>query len=42
MVYLMDDLPSIRQNPVSLEMIEAARLVGVDFILNVVTNSKRR
>lgn len=41
MVYLMDDLPSIRQNPVSLEMIEAARLVGVDFILNVVTNSKK-
>lgn len=41
MVYLMDDLPPIRQNPVSLEMIEAARLVGVDFILNVVTNSKK-
>jgi len=41
MVYLMDDLPPIKQNPVSLEMIEAARLVGVDFILNVVTNSKK-
>jgi len=41
MVYLMDDLPPLRQNPVNLEMIEAARLVGVDFILNVVTNSKK-
>ncbi len=41
MVELMDDLPPIRQNPVSLEMIEAARLVGVDFIVNVVTNSKQ-
>lgn len=41
MLYLMDDLPPIEKNPVSLEMIEAARLVGVDFILNVVTNSKK-
>jgi len=41
MLYLMDDLPPIEQNPVSLEMMEAARLVGVDFILNVVTNSKK-
>ncbi|GAB1483344.1 nickel-dependent lactate racemase [Treponema sp.] len=38
MVELMDALPSIRENPVSLEMIQAARIVGVDFILNVVTN----
>ena len=41
MLYLMDDLPPIEQNPVSLEMIEAAKKVGVDFILNVVTNSKK-
>lgn len=41
MVYLMDDLPPLRRNPVNLEMIEAAKLVGVDFILNVVTNSKK-
>jgi len=41
MLYLMDDLPHIKQNPVSLEMIEAAKRVGVDFILNVVTNSKK-
>lgn len=39
MVEIMDNLPPLRQNPVSLEMIEAAKKVGVDFILNVVTNS---
>lgn len=38
MVELMDNLPPIRQNPVSLEMIQAARMAGVDFILNVVTD----
>ncbi|GHV53689.1 hypothetical protein FACS1894206_04860 [Deltaproteobacteria bacterium] len=38
MVELMDNLPPIDKNPVSLEMIEAARQVGVDFILNVVVN----
>jgi nickel-dependent lactate racemase len=38
MVELMDDLPPVDRNPVSNEMIEAARMVGVDFILNVVTN----
>lgn len=38
MVELMDDLPTIRKNPVSLEMIQAARIAGVDFILNVVTD----
>lgn len=42
MVELMDALPPIRQNPVSLEMIEAARQVGVDFILNVVTNDNKQ
>jgi nickel-dependent lactate racemase len=38
MVELMDDLPPIDLNPVSNEMIEAARIAGVDFILNVVSN----
>ena len=38
MVELMDNLPPIKQNPVSLEMIHAARIAGVDFILNVVAD----
>jgi len=38
MVELMDNLPQIRKNPISLEMIQAARIAGVDFILNVVTD----
>ncbi len=38
MVELMDDLPPIRENPISQEMIHAARMVGVDFILNALTN----
>jgi nickel-dependent lactate racemase len=41
MVELMDNLPSIDANPVSLEMIEAARQVGVKFILNVVVNDRQ-
>ncbi|GFH63286.1 MAG: conserved hypothetical protein [Candidatus Desulfovibrio kirbyi] len=41
MVELMDYLPPIDENPVSNEMIEAARQVGVDFILNVVTNETK-
>lgn len=41
MVELMDNLPPIDENPVSLEMIEAARQIGVDFIFNVVTNDRR-
>ena len=41
MVELMDNLPGIDENPVSLEMIEAARQVGVKFILNVVVNDKQ-
>ena len=41
MVELMDNLPHIDANPVSLEMIEAARQVGVKFILNVVVNDKQ-
>lgn len=40
LVDLMDDLPPLKKNPVNLEMISAARLVGVDFIINVVPNSK--
>jgi nickel-dependent lactate racemase len=38
MVELMDFMPAIDDNPVSNEMIEAARQAGVDFILNAVTN----
>jgi len=38
MVEIMDDLPPIDNNPISLEMIAAARKVGVNFIINVVTN----
>ena len=41
MVELMDNLPAIDANPVSLEMIEAARQVGVKFIINAVVNDKQ-
>ncbi len=41
MVNLLGDLPDIKENPVSLEMLEAANKVGVDFILNVVINSHK-
>lgn len=41
MVELLDALPPIDENPVSLEMIEVARKVGVDFIINTVTNDRR-
>jgi len=41
MVELMDNLPPIDVNPVSLEMIEAARQVNVNFILNVVVNDRQ-
>jgi len=41
MVELMDALPDLDSNPVSLEMIEAAQMVGVDMILNVVANENR-
>lgn len=36
MVDLVDNLPELRSNPLSLEMIEAARRLGVDFICNAV------
>ena len=42
MVELMDNLPPIKQYPVSLEMIQAARTAGVDFILNVVVDDSGR
>ncbi|MEW6548288.1 MAG: nickel-dependent lactate racemase [Spirochaetota bacterium] len=42
MVELMDNLPTIRENPVSLEMIHAARIAGVDFIVNVVVDDAGR
>ncbi|MFW6270801.1 MAG: nickel-dependent lactate racemase, partial [Bacillota bacterium] len=41
MVELLGSLPPVNENFLSLEMIEAAEKVGVDFILNVVTNSKK-
>jgi nickel-dependent lactate racemase len=41
MVNLLGNLPAIEKNPVNLEMLEAAEKAGVDFILNVVTNSKK-
>lgn len=40
MVELMDALPPIDHNPVSLEMLEAARRVGVDFVLNAIMNDR--
>ncbi|MGC9490315.1 MAG: nickel-dependent lactate racemase [Thermovirgaceae bacterium] len=41
MVELMDNLPDLDHNPVNLEMIEAARMAGLDFILNVVVNENK-
>lgn len=41
MVELMDALPDLDSNPVSLEMIEGAEMAGVDFILNVVTDEDK-
>lgn len=38
LVEIMDNMPHIDQNPISREMIAAARKVGVNFIINVVTN----
>jgi len=42
MVEIMDNMPDIRENPISLEMIKAARIAGVDFILNVVVDDSGR
>ncbi|MFW5749509.1 MAG: nickel-dependent lactate racemase [Halanaerobium sp.] len=41
MVDVIEDHPPLEDNPISKEMFEAAEKVGVDFILNVVTNSSR-
>jgi nickel-dependent lactate racemase len=41
MVEVTEEKPSLEENPISREMFEAAEKVGVDFILNVVTNSSR-
>ncbi|ADL12720.1 nickel-dependent lactate racemase [Acetohalobium arabaticum] len=41
MVDLIGNLPPIEENQISQEMLEAARKAGVDFILNVVTNSNK-
>lgn len=39
MVEVIEAQPALEANPISREMFEAAEKVGVDFILNVVTNS---
>lgn len=41
MVEVIENEPALEENPISREMFEAAEKVGVDFILNVVTNSSR-
>jgi len=42
MVELIDmEEVKLENNPVNQEMMEAAEIVGIDFILNVVTNSRR-
>lgn len=41
LVEIMDNMPPIDENPISREMISAARKVGVDFIINVVTNDSQ-
>ena len=41
MVEVTSEKPALENNPISQEMFEAAEKVGVDFILNVVTNSSR-
>ncbi|TDO94845.1 nickel-dependent lactate racemase [Halanaerobium saccharolyticum] len=41
MVEVTEEKPALKNNPISQEMFEAAEKVGVDFILNVVTNSRR-
>lgn len=41
MVDVIAKKPELKDNPISREMFEAAAKVGVDFILNVVTNSSR-
>lgn len=41
MVRVMAENPSLEENPINNEMFEAAEMLGVDFIVNVVTNSSR-
>ena len=41
MVRVMAENPSLEENPINKEMFEAAEKLGVDFIVNVVTNSSR-
>jgi len=41
MVNILGDLPPVKDNQLSQEMIEGAKMAGVDFILNVVTNSNK-
>jgi nickel-dependent lactate racemase len=41
MVELLDSMPPLETNPLSIEMVEGARLAGLDFIVNVVPNSQK-
>ena len=41
MVEVIEEQPALKNNPISKEMFEAAEMLGVDYILNVVTNSER-
>ncbi|MGP3778537.1 nickel-dependent lactate racemase [Halanaerobium saccharolyticum] len=41
MVEVIEEQPALENNPISREMFEAAEMLGVDYILNVVTNSER-
>ena len=41
MVKVMAENPPLAENPINQEMFAGAELLGVDFIVNVVTNSKR-
>ncbi|MFW6001631.1 MAG: nickel-dependent lactate racemase [Halanaerobium sp.] len=41
MVKVTAENPPLDKNPINLEMFEAAEMLGVDFIVNVVTNSSR-
>ena len=42
MLEVMDDMPEIHENPISQEMIWAARKAGLDFIFNAVVDDETR
>lgn len=41
MVELIEGLPPLEENPIHREMMEAVEIIELDFIINVVTNSRR-